>query len=380
MRIPRVFDRPVLDATEPMRGMPYRVALLFVVFGRLAYPDAISNFSLFLNQAGIYQQQNAFGTFSYAYGYAAAKIAGQTTLYGFDGSFTPNPAQSQVTVSQSLDLYCIAPGNCTSNPPIYEEWYSDTANSTVSGGGAARAQIGYIGAQASAGGAAYYGQASADYGSEARFWDTISVSPVSIASGYLQVDATVHGQLAVGEDGNGPARNGFTPGVDATVALQYGVRSGQVGYFYDRIGFDAQANPYESLIPTGTDLRNGIPVHLQFPVSASGFDPQTGKWSFAPIWFYISLSATADCYLWPLYDDAGRCAADSLFQNTLQVTGLGLFDALGNPVPGVALTAASGYAYNGTGTVPETSSLLLVAGGLFTVAGGARLMRRGRHG
>lgn len=348
----------------------------FVFTGaKVASADAIQDLSQFLTQAQGQMQTTASGYYSWASVIATGQTEGTTTVDGFAGSFTTGPAVKQVTLSTSYELWCVpdAPSSCISNGPSWPFTDVTEGYATGSAAAAAHAQIGSLGAQASTGGDAFWATVSGAAGSAAGMWDTISISPSRSYSGFLQVNATVQGQLAVTEDNNLPAHYNFVPGVDAAVGVTYGTAFGQLGAFATTIGFDSQGNTF-TYIPYGVDLRNGIPISFDVPYSPSGYNPSTGLYSYAPDWFYVQLSAAANCSVGGAEGDSSMCAADSDYQDTLRVTGLEVLDSNGNPVPGATLSAASGFDYNGRSSVPEPGTFVLLA----TLVAGAVLVHAAR--
>lgn len=340
--------------------LPAALRTLFLCFVsvQIAGADTISDWNQFLTQAQT-QMQSAFGSYSWAYSAVTANLTGTTTVDGFFGSFTADSANKQITLSKSDFVWCDLDNlnSCISNGPE-EPYYTvqDETYATGSAAGAARAQIGSLGATASAGGDTHWGVISAEGSSDARVWDTITISPSSNYWGYLQVDAIVLGQLAVSQD-----NYSNSGGTYAGVAVTYGDHSGQQGAFASNIGLDKNGTPWQSLSPPGTDLRKGIPISLKLVYGPSGYDSSTQLYSYSPVWFYIDLTVDGDCSVGATGEDTAICAADSNFQDTLRVTGLEALDSSGNPIPGATLVAASGYNYNGPAGVPEPATLVLLA-------------------
>ena len=353
-----------IRASEPMRvsalqGIRLTAALLagmvLLVGPPAASADAIIDMSNFLTQAQS-QMQSPFGYYSWTYALARTQLSGVTTLDNFAGSLTPDSAHLEIALSKSLEIWCNpeAPTACIQNGPTATYSLADEAFAMANGAGAGRAQIASLGATATMSGEADRGSVNGEASGEARFWDTIAVPASTNYSGYLQVEATVWGQLAVAQVNGQPY---------AAVGLTYGGRFGQLGAFAANIWVDAQGNPHTSLSPSDTDLRNGIPVDIRVPFEPSGYNPATGLYSYTPVWFYMDLSASVVCATSASGGDTAGCSAASNYQDTLQITKITVLDSNGNPVPGATVTAASGYNYNGTSETPEPASMWLLMAG-----------------
>jgi hypothetical protein len=102
--------------------------------------------------------------------------------------------------------------------------------------------------------------------------------------------------------------------------------------------------------PTGSFVSSSIPYTLGVPFNLSG-----------------SLSTFASIVAQP-YEDPGPITAGIFYQNTAAITGVEVFDSLGNPVPGASLIGEGGNSY----PIPEPASLVLagLALGVLLLRGG----------